>query len=137
MFSLFRPAPAETETRARELIHFLLLDRVIDEKAGNLSGGQKRLLEIGMALMPDPDLLLLDEATSGVNPTLVEEIKDRIRELNKHYDKTFLLIEHNIHFISDLCNRVFVLDYGQKLAEGTAEQIMIDESVIEAYFGAE
>lgn len=137
LLSLFRPAPPETETRARELIHFLLLDRVIDEKAGNLSGGQKRLLEIGMALMPDPDLILLDEATSGVNPTLVEEIKDRIRELNHLYNKTFLLIEHNIHFIADLCNRVFVLDYGQKLAEGTPEQIMIDESVIEAYFGAD
>jgi ABC-type branched-subunit amino acid transport system ATPase component len=137
LLKLFRPAPEETEKRARELIHFLLLDRVVDEKAGKLSGGQKRLLEIGMALMPDPDLILLDEATSGVNPTLVETIKDRIRELNTRYNKTFLLIEHNIHFIADLCSRVFVLNYGQKLAEGTPEEIMEDEAVIEAYFGAE
>jgi ABC-type branched-subunit amino acid transport system ATPase component len=137
LLKLFRPAPGETEKRARELIHFLLLDRVVDEKAGKLSGGQKRLLEIGMALMPDPDLILLDEATSGVNPTLVETIKDRIRELNTRYSKTFLLIEHNIHFIADLCSRVFVLNYGQKLAEGTPEEIMEDEAVIEAYFGAE
>jgi len=137
LLKLFRPAPKETEERARELIHFLLLDRVVNEKAGKLSGGQKRLLEIGMALMPDPDLILLDEATSGVNPTLVETIKDRIRELNMTYKKTFLLIEHNIHFIADLCSRVFVLNYGQKLAEGTALEIMDNEAVIEAYFGAE
>jgi ABC-type branched-subunit amino acid transport system ATPase component len=137
LFKLFRPSPKETETRARELVDFLLLDRVINDKAGNLSGGQKRLLEIGMALMPDPDLILLDEATSGINPTLVETIKDRIRELNKEYHKAFLLIEHNIHFIADLCSRIFVLNYGQKLAEGTPEEIMNNEAVIEAYFGTD
>jgi ABC-type branched-subunit amino acid transport system ATPase component len=137
LLDFFRPSPRDMDARAMELIHFLLLDGVIDEKAANLSGGQKRLLEIGMALMPDPDLILLDEATSGVNPTLIETIKDRIRELNSKFDKTFLLIEHNIHFIADLCNRVFVLDYGQKLAEGTPDEIMNTEAVIEAYFGAE
>lgn len=132
-----RPSNREMEGRARELADFLLLSHVIKEKAGNLSGGQKRLLEIGMALMPDPDLILLDEATSGINPTLIETIKDRIRELNSKYDKTFLLIEHNIHFIGDLCDRVFVLDYGQKLAEGTPDEIMNNQAVIEAYFGAD
>jgi len=137
LLKLFRPSPKEIEKRARELVHFLLLDTVINEKAGKLSGGQKRLLEIGMALMPDPDLILLDEATSGVNPTLIETIKDRIRELNKEYGKAFLLIEHNIQFIADLCSRVFVLNYGQKLAEGTPEEIMINEACIEAYFGAD
>ena len=136
MLQIFRPSQRATEERARELAHFLLLDRLIDEKAGNLSGGQQRLLEIGMALMPDPDLILLDEATSGVNPTLIETIKDRVRELNELYHKTFLLIEHNIQFIADLCSRVFVLDYGQKLAEGTPGEIMENEAVIEAYFGA-
>lgn len=137
LVTFFRPSTKETETRARELIHFLLLDRLIHEKAGNLSGGQQRLLEIGMALMPDPDLILLDEATSGVNPTLVETIKDRIRELNQKQNKTFLLVEHNIQFIGDLCNRVFVLNYGEKLAEGTPEEIVNSEAVIEAYFGAD
>ena len=137
LLKLFRPSPPDTEERARELISFLLLDRVMGEKAGNLSGGQKRLLEIGMALMPDPDIILLDEATSGVNPTLVETIKDRIRELNEVYEKAFLLIEHNIQFISDLCTRVFVLNYGQKLAEGTPQEIMENEAVIEAYFGSD
>ena len=137
MVQKFRPSQKKTENRARELAEFLLLERVIDEKAGNLSGGQRRLLEIGMALMPNPDLILLDEATSGVNPTLIETIKDRIRELNEKHNKTFLLIEHNIQFISDLCSRVFVLNYGQKLAEGTPTEIMEDEAVIEAYFGAD
>ncbi|MCO5182500.1 MAG: ABC transporter ATP-binding protein [Anaerolineae bacterium] len=137
MRNKFRPNSAETEARARQLIDFLLLKRVTDEKAGNLSGGQQRLLEIGMALMPDPDLLLLDEATSGVNPTLIEEIKSRIRILNEEQGKTFLLIEHNVQFISDLCSRVFVLNYGEKLAEGTPDEIMNNQEVIEAYFGAE
>ncbi len=90
-----------------------------------------------MALMPDPDLILLDEATSGVNPTLIETIKDRIHTLNREYGKTFLLIEHNIDFISDLCRRVYVLNYGEKLAEGTPDEIKRNEAVIEAYFGAE
>ena len=133
---LFKPTSETSKARARELIGFLLLDHVMNLKAGNLSGGQRRLLEIGMALMPDPDLILLDEATSGVNPTLIEEIKDRIRTLNQQQHKTFLLIEHNIHFISDLCSRVFVLNYGEKLAEGTPAELMENEDVIEAYFGA-
>ena len=132
---LFRPYPKAIEERARDLIHFLLLDPVIEERAGNLSGGQQRLLELGMSLMPDPDLILLDEATSGINPNLIETIKDRIVKLNQQQGKTFLLIEHNIHFISDLCNRVFVLNYGEMLAEGTPDDIMNNEAVIEAYFG--
>lgn len=134
LFNQLRPSQPNTEERARQLIEFLLLDHLIDEQAGNLSGGQQRLLEIGMALMPDPDLILLDEATSGINPTLIETIKDRIRQLNKQ-GKTFLLVEHNIQFIADLCSRVFVLNYGEKLAEGTPDEIMKNESVIEAYFG--
>lgn len=137
MLQIFRPSRKATEARARELANFLLLDHLIDEKAGNLSGGQQRLLEIGMALMPNPDLILLDEATSGVNPTLIETIKDRLRELNQKHNKTFLLIEHNIQFIGDLCSRVFVLNYGQKLAEGTPTEIMNNKDVVEAYFGGD
>lgn len=132
-----RPSHPHTEQRARELIHFLTLDELMQERAGNLSGGQQRLLEIGMALMPDPDLILLDEAASGVNPTLIETIKSRIRRLNLEQGKTFLLIEHNMHFIADLCSRVFVLDHGEKLAEGTPEEVMNNQAVIEAYFGAD
>jgi ABC-type branched-subunit amino acid transport system ATPase component len=97
--------------------------------------GQRRLLELGMALMPDPELLLLDEAASGVNPTLVETIKDRIRALNRDLGKAFLVVEHDMRFISDLCERVYVLNYGEKLAEGTPAEVMENEAVIEAYFG--
>ncbi len=135
LISQLRPSHPNTEKRARDLIHFLSLDHLMDEEAGNLSGGQQRLLEIGMALMPDPDLLLLDEAASGINPTLIELIKDRIRELNQEHGKTFILIEHNMQFISDLCSRAFVLNFGEKLTEGTPQEVMNDEAVIEAYFG--
>jgi ABC-type branched-subunit amino acid transport system ATPase component len=135
LWKMLKPSHEDTEQRARELIHFLKIDHLTDEKAGNLSGGQRRLLEIGMALMPDPDLILLDEATSGINPTLIETIKDRIKELNQKKGKTFLMVEHNIEFISDMCSRVYVLNYGQKLAEGTPAEIKANEEVIEAYFG--
>jgi len=100
-----------------------------------LSGGQRRLLELGMALMSDPSIVLLDEATSGVNPSLIEEIKDRIRVLNQERQVAFLLVEHDIRFIQDLCERVIVLNYGSKLAEGSPDAIMENEAVIEAYFG--
>ncbi len=136
LLNMLRPSHPDTERRARHLIQFLQLEHLTDELAGHLSGGQRRLLEIGMALMPDPDILLLDEATSGINPTLIEIIKDRIRTLNREQGKTFLLIEHNINFIADLCSRVYVLNFGEKLAEGTPEEIMENQAVIEAYFGA-
>ncbi len=137
IFNLLKPSSKQTEERARYLVDFVRLDHLIDAWAGNLSGGQRRLLEIGMALMPDPDILLLDEATSGINPSLIEIIKDRIQMLNTDEGKTFLLVEHNINFISDLCSRVYVLNYGQKLAEGTPAEIKANKAVIEAYFGAE
>jgi ABC-type branched-subunit amino acid transport system ATPase component len=129
-------ASAELESRARELIDFVALGHLVDSPAGRLSGGQRRLLEIGMALMPDPDLILLDEAASGVNPTLVETIKDRIRVLNRDQGKTFLMVEHDMRFIADLCSRVYVLNQGELLTEGTPEEVMANEAVIEAYFGS-
>ena len=135
LLRMLQPSPVSTARRAHELLDFLQIGHLADEQAGRLSGGQRRLLEIGMALMPDPDILLLDEATSGVNPTLIETIKDRIRALNAQ-GKTFLLIEHNINFIADLCGRVYVLNHGEKLAEGTPREILQNEAVIEAYFGS-
>lgn len=131
-----RPSRLEVQDRAHEIIKFLTLDHLTHEMAGNLSGGQQRLLEIGMALMPDPDILLLDEAVSGVNPVLIDIITDRIQRLREEQGKTFLLIEHNMRFIGNLCSRVFVLNYGEKLAEGSPEEIMKNEDVIEAYFGS-
>ena len=132
-----RPSQRQTEERARELLGLLPIDHLIQEKAGNLSVGQQRLLEIGMALMPDPDLLLLDEATSGVNPALTVTIVEWIRRLNQEQGKTFVLIEHNLQSIAGLCNRVYVLNHGEKLAEGTPETVVNSQAVIDAYFGVQ
>lgn len=132
---LFGKPDRATRENADQLIEFLLLSRVRDELAGTLSGGQRRLLELGMSLMSDPKLVLLDEATSGVNPALVEEIKERLVILNRDRGVGFLLVEHDIRFVKDLCQRVVVLNHGAKLAEGSPEAIMEDRAVIEAYFG--
>ena len=133
---LFGRTDRATRRRVESLLEFLLLAPLRDERAGVLSGGQRRLLEIGMALMSEPRLVLLDEATSGVNPTLVAEIADRLREVNAG-GVAILLVEHNVGFVAELCHRVVVLDRGAKLAEGTPGQVMEDPAVIEAYFGAE
>lgn len=131
----FRKPDRATTDKADHLIDFLLLSRLRDQRAGNLSGGQRRLLELGMALMSNPSIVLLDEAMSGVNPSLVEEIKVRIRQLNQDQGVSFLLVEHDIRFVKDLCSRVVVLNYGTKLAEGAPSEIMENNDVIEAYFG--
>lgn len=128
---------AATRSKADALMEFLLLAPLHDDRAGTLSGGQRRLLEIGMALMSDPRLVLLDEATSGVNPALVEQIKQRLTAVNSRYGVSFLLVEHNVQFVTDLCSRVVVLDGGRKLAEGAPRRVMEDPAVIEAYFGAD
>jgi branched-chain amino acid transport system ATP-binding protein len=130
-----QPSQPGTTERARDLLGFLTLSGQWAEPAGSLSWGQQRLLEIGMMLMPDPELMLLDEATSGVNPGLVEVIKERILTLNGTEGKTILLIEHNIDVVADLCDRVVVLDYGERLAEGTVDAVFQNPAVIEAYLG--
>ena len=133
---LFSRTGTATRAKADQLMEFLMLARLSDEPAGTLSGGQRRLLEIGMALMSDPKLVLLDEATSGVNPTLAADIGDRLAAINSEQGVSFLLVEHNVGFVADLCERVIVLDAGSKLAEGTPRRVMDDPDVIEAYFGA-
>jgi branched-chain amino acid transport system ATP-binding protein len=130
-----RPAAPSTTARADDLLEFLTLAHQRTALAGSLSWGQQRLLEIGMALMPDPGLLLLDEATSGVSPALIDLIKQRILMLNRSERKTILLIEHNIDVVADLCDRVLVLNYGERLAEGPVEEVFRNPAVIEAYLG--
>jgi len=103
-----------------------------NEYAGNLSGGQKKLLAMGRILMADPEIILLDEPTAGVNPTLIKSLMRLIEDLRKE-GKTFFFVEHNMKVISDICDKVYVLDFGRKIAEGTPHDIQENEEVLEAY----
>lgn len=120
--------------QAKEILTFLKLERVRDELAKNLSGGQKKLLELGRALMTEPDLLMLDEPFAGVNPLLTEEIMDRIRELNRQ-GRTFFIIEHNIQAVSALSDILYVMAEGSILARGKPEDVVKDPLVLDAYLG--
>ena len=124
----------ELAERAWETARFLRLDRLIDNPATALSGGQKKLLEIGRALMAEPQLVLLDEPTAGVNPTLRNELGEHLLALLQR-GITVLLIEHDMGFIASLCNPVIVMAEGRVLTEGTFEQVTADARVREAYLG--
>jgi len=126
----------EVSARADEVIEFLNLTHIADELAGNLSGGQKKLLELGRTMMVDAKVVLLDEVGAGVNRTLLNEIGDAIVRLNKERGYTFCMIEHDMDFIGRLCDPVIVMAEGRLLASGTVEEIKSNETVIEAYLGA-
>ena len=129
-----REREAALAERAWETARFLKLDHLIDNPAIALSGGQKKLLEIGRALMAAPRLVLLDEPTAGVNPTLQNEIGERLLELPRR-GITVLLIEHDMGFIAQLCDPVIVMAEGQVLTEGPFETVRADHRVREAYLG--
>ena len=118
---------------AYDILEVIQLYNLRNEYAGNLSGGQKKLLSLGRILMSDPALLLLDEPTAGVNPTLVKDLMVAIKNLRDEKGVTILLVEHNMKVISEICDRVIVLDFGKKIAEGTPEEIQRNEEVLEAY----
>jgi len=120
--------------RAMEMLRFVKLDGLAREFAGNLSYGQQKLVELVRVLMTDPELILLDEPAAGVNRTLLNELLDAVRRL-REAGKTVLLVEHDMKVVMGLCETVFVLDNGEKLAEGPPGLIQSDERVIEAYFG--
>ena len=121
--------------RANEVLDFLTIRHVADEKAGNLSGGQKKLLELGRTMMVDAKVVFLDEVGAGVNRTLLGTIGDAIVRLNRERGYTFCVIEHDMDFIGRLCDPVVVMAEGRVLAEGPADAIMQNEAVIEAYLG--
>ena len=121
--------------KAVEVLEFLTIDHLKDEKAGNLSGGQKKLLELGRTMMVDAKIVFLDEVGAGVNRTLLNTIGDAILRLNKERGYTFCMIEHDMEFIGRLCNPVIVMAEGKVLTKGTIEEIKSNEQVIEAYLG--
>ncbi|MGR3289592.1 MAG: ABC transporter ATP-binding protein [Paracoccaceae bacterium] len=121
--------------KADEVLEFLTIDHLADEKAGNLSGGQKKLLELGRTMMVDAKIVFLDEVGAGVNRTLLNTIGDAILRLKQQRGYTFCMIEHDMNFIGRLCDPVICMAEGKVLAEGTIDEIKANEQVIEAYLG--
>lgn len=133
--SKVRDREAEVRARADDVIDFLQLAHVADELAGNLSGGQKKLLELGRTMMVDAKIVFLDEVGAGVNRTLLKTIADAILRLNRERGYTFCVIEHDMDFIASLCDPVIVMAEGHVLFRGTPAEVKTDEQVIEAYLG--
>ncbi len=121
--------------RADEVLDFLTISHLADQKASQISGGQKKLLELGRTMMVDAKIVFLDEVGAGVNRTLLNTIGDAIIRLNKERGYTFCVIEHDMDFIARLCDPVIVMAEGRVLAQGTVDQVKSDERVIEAYLG--
>jgi neutral amino acid transport system ATP-binding protein len=124
------------QQKALELLDFVHLSSHKDMPAGNLSYGQKKLLEFALILVPQPQVILLDEPAGGVNPTMINEITRHIRTLNQQRGITFLVVEHNMEFVMRLCDTVNVLHRGTKIAEGPPDVVRANPDVLEAYLGA-
>ena len=137
LLSVFSKIPLELTAKAENLLKFVGLYQKRKLRAGDLSFGQQKLLELAMALMNEPKMLLLDEPTAGINPTLINGIIDRLIKVNKEFGITLLVIEHNMRVIMQLAQKIFCLAHGEMLAEGTPEQIKNDKRVIDAYLGAQ
>lgn len=135
-WGLVRGQEAAVRKRAEEVLEFLQLTHVRDELAGNLSGGQKKLLELGRTMMTDAKVVLLDEPGAGVNRTLLAQLAEFIRRLNRERGYTFCVIEHDMDLIAELCEPVIVLAEGRVIAEGNMAAIRRNEAVREAYLGA-
>mgnify|MGYP003299622534 FL=1 len=121
--------------KAQDILDILGLSHLEKEYAGNLSGGQKKLLELGRVMMVEPEIILLDEVGAGVNKTLLKKISDIIKKLNKEKKYTFIMIEHDLDFISKLCDTIVVMAEGQFLTQGNIQQIKSNQKVIDIYLG--
>ena len=137
LLSVFSKIPPELTDKAENLLNFVGLYQKRKLRAGDLSFGQQKLLELAMALMNEPKMLLLDEPTAGINPTLINGIINRLIKVNKEFGITLLVIEHNMRVIMQLAQKIFCLAHGQMLAEGTPKQIKNDKRVIDSYLGAQ
>jgi branched-chain amino acid transport system ATP-binding protein len=137
VFSRKAVAAEEERIRAKadEVLEFLTISHLADQKAAMISGGQKKLLELGRTMMVDAKVVFLDEVGAGVNRTLLNTIGDAIVRLNRERGYTFCVIEHDMDFIARLCDPVIVMAEGKVLAKGKADEIMKNEAVIEAYLG--
>ena len=125
----------QVRQKARDVIDFLKLGQVRDELAGNLSGGQKKLLELGRTMMVDAKVVLLDEVAAGVNRTLLQDLAANIERMNKELGYTFFVIEHDMDLIGRLCDPVIVMAQGEVIAEGPMSEIRANPAIVEAYFG--
>ncbi|MDO9611286.1 MAG: ABC transporter ATP-binding protein [Serpentinimonas sp.] len=130
-----RAEEAAVRAKADDVIRFLQIEAVADELAGNLSGGQKKLLELGRTMMTEAKIVFLDEVGAGVNRTLLNTLGDAIVRLNRERGYTFCMIEHDMDFIGRLCDPVIVMAEGRVLAQGSAAEVIANEQVIEAYLG--
>ena len=136
MFSrMFAPTDSGLGDKADALIDQFHIRHVADKKAGELSYGQQKLVDIAMAFMSEPALVLLDEPCAGVNPSLVGGISTLLKELNRSRKGSFVVIEHNMDFVMDLCHRIMVMVEGQVLAIGTPDEIRANKQVLDAYLG--
>jgi len=132
---LFAAPDAGLGQQADEMIELFRLEHVAHLPAGSLSYGQQKLVDIAMAFMARPRLVLLDEPCAGVNPALVDELRDLLSKLNQSQGGSFIVIEHNMEFIMRLCPRVICMVEGKVLAEGKPEEVQANRAVLEAYLG--
>ena len=137
LFSVFSTIPEDLNDKAEQLLSFVGLYQKRKLRAGDLSFGQQKLLELAMALMNEPKMLLLDEPTAGINPTLINGIIDRLIKVNQEFGITLLVIEHNMRVIMSLAQHIFCLAHGQLIANGKPEEIKKDQRVIDAYLGVQ
>lgn len=134
--SRVRQQEAEVRRKVDEVLDFLQITHVADELAGNLSGGQKKLLELGRTMMTDAKMVLLDEPGAGVNRTLLGKLADAIQRLNQERGYTFCIIEHDMDLIARLCHPIVVMAHGRVIAQGTMDDIRANQTVREAYLGS-